>query len=85
MDLSRELYGGEDRSGMPLRVPAVAPKAYRIQQVAELLNLPRSTVYDLVRTRVLTSVRTGTGNGGGVVLVPASAVTEFLESKRRKR
>jgi excisionase family DNA binding protein len=65
--------------------PRVAPKAYRIQQVAELLNLPKSTVYDLVRTGALSSVRTGSGNGGGVVLVPASAVTEFLESKRRRR
>jgi excisionase family DNA binding protein len=64
--------------------PAVPPKAYRIHQVAELLNLPRSTVYDLVRTGALTSVRTGSGTGTGVVLVPANAVTEFLESKRRR-
>lgn len=59
------------------------PKAYRIQHVAHLLNLPKSTVYDLVRTGALASVRTGTNNG--VVLVPASAVEAFLERKKRRR
>ena len=49
------------------------PKAYRIRQVAELLNCPTSTVYDMVRTGALASVRTGKGRGG-VVLVPAAAV-----------
>ena len=59
------------------------PKAYRIQHVAHLLNLPKSTVYDLVRTGALASLRTGTN--GGVVLVPASAVEAFLERKKRRR
>ncbi len=59
------------------------PKAYRVQHVAQLLNVPQSTVYDWVRTGTLASVRTGTT--GGVVLVPASSVAEFLERKRRRK
>ena len=51
--------------------------------MADLLNLPRSTVYDLVRTGTLASIRTG--KNGRVVLVPASAVAEFLEEKKRRR
>ncbi len=62
---------------------APGPKAYRVRHVAELLSLPKSTVYDMVRTGALPSVRTG-GQGGGAVLVPASAVDEFLESKKRR-
>jgi excisionase family DNA binding protein len=60
------------------------PKAYRIRQVAELLNCPPSTVYDMVRTGALASVRTGKDRGG-VVLVPATAVEQFLEQKKRRR
>jgi excisionase family DNA binding protein len=60
------------------------PKAYRIRHVAELLSLPKSTVYDMVRTGALPSVRTG-GQRGGVVLVPASAVDEFLERRKRRK
>ena len=59
------------------------PRAFRISHVAQLLSLPRSSVYDLTRTGVLPSIRTGTNNG--VVLVPASAVAEFLEKKRGRR
>lgn len=59
------------------------PRAYRIQHVADLLNLPKSTVYDLVRTGALASIRTGTNSG--VVLVPATAVAELLEKKKRRR
>jgi excisionase family DNA binding protein len=69
-------------------VPAVSggaePKAYRIRQVAELLNCPTSTIYDMVRTGALASVRTGKDRGG-VVLVPVSAVEAFLERKKRRR
>lgn len=64
--------------------PGAEPKAYRIRQVAELLNCPTSTVYDMCRTGALPSVRTGK-DGGGVVLVPASAVEAFLEKKKRRR
>jgi excisionase family DNA binding protein len=71
--------------GSPAVLPLSEPKAYRIRQVARLLNVPKSTAYDLVRTGVLASVRAATGNGRGVVLVPASAVTAFLEEKRRRR
>lgn len=60
------------------------PKAYRIRRVAELLSLPKSTVYDMVRTGALPSVRTG-GQGGGAVLVPAAAVDEFLARRKRRK
>lgn len=58
------------------------PKAYRVSHVAELLSLPRSTVYDLTRTGVLRSIRTGTN--GRIVLVPAEAVAELLEKTGRR-
>lgn len=69
----------------PAVLPLSEPKAYRIRQVARLLNVPKSTAYDLVRTGVLPSVRAASGNGRGVVLVPARAVTAFLEEKRRRK
>jgi len=68
----------------PKETPGAEPKAYRIRQVAELLNCPTSTVYDMCRTGALPSVRTGK-DGGGVVLVPAAAVEAFLERKKRRR
>ena len=68
----------------PADSPGAEPKAYRIRQVAELLNCPTSTVYDMVRTGALASVRTGKDRGG-VVLVPVSAVEAFLERKKRRR
>jgi len=68
----------------PAVSPGAEPKAYRIRQVAELLNCPTSTVYDMVRTGALASVRTGK-DSGGVVLVPVSAVEAFLERKKRRR
>jgi excisionase family DNA binding protein len=74
--------GNKSRSEEPPR-RILEPKAYRISHVAQLLSLPRSSVYDLTRTGVLPSIRTGTN--GGVVLVPASAVAEFLEKKRGRR
>jgi excisionase family DNA binding protein len=72
----------KSRPDVPTR-RIVEPKAFRISHVAALLDLPRSTVYDLTRTRALPSIRTGTN--GRVVLVPASAVAEFLEKKRGRR
>jgi len=67
----------------PEQQGCIEPKAYRIQQVADLLSCPKSTIYDLVRTGTLASVRTG--DRGGVVLVPASAVEEFLERRKARR
>lgn len=74
-----------DVHGVTRTQPAAPqPKAYRVKHVAQLLNLPKSTIYDLVRTGALPSVRTG-GQGGGAVLVPASAVDEFLARKKRRK
>ena len=84
-----QVNAGPRRNQTPAsQVPAVSPgaeaRAYRIRQVAEVLNCPISTVYDMVRTGALASVRTGKDRGG-VVLVPVSAVEQFLERKKRRK
>ena len=55
---------------------------YRVKQVAEMLNVPVSTVYDWVRTGVIASVRVGAGRRK-LTLIPASAVEEFLSRNLR--
>ncbi len=47
--------------------------AYRPREVAQLLGVGRSTVFDWVRMRTVETVRIG-----GVVLIPASAVQDLL-------
>jgi excisionase family DNA binding protein len=55
-----------------------APLAYRVTQVGKLLSLPKSTVYDLVRTGRLRSVQVGR-----IVLVPASELKRLLSFEPR--
>lgn len=55
--------------------------AYRVKQVAQMLNLPVSTIHDLVRRRVIESVRIGEGRRK-LVLIPAEAVRQLLERYR---
>src|SRR5262245_58140910 len=55
-DESQGLQDGADQARPPGRVSGVEPKAYRIRQVARLLNVPKSTAYDLVRIGALASV-----------------------------
>jgi len=57
------------------------PLVYRVKEVSELLSLPASTVYDLVRRRSLESIRVGEGRKK-LTLIPVSAVQEFLERHR---
>ena len=52
-------------------------RAYRVAQVADMLSLPVRTVYDLVRRRVIDSVRIGDGRRK-LTLIPAEAVEQFL-------
>jgi excisionase family DNA binding protein len=54
-----------------------APVAYRVSQVAAMLNLPVSTVYDLVRRRAMEAVRIGEGRKK-LTLITASALQDFL-------
>ena len=61
---------------------AVQPTTYRVKQVAEMLNVPKSTVYDWVRTGVIASVRVGEGRRK-LTLIPASAVEELLNRNRQ--
>lgn len=44
------------------------------QEAAELLNVGRSTVYDLIRLRLLPSVKIGRSRR-----IPAAALTECVE------
>lgn len=57
------------------------PMAYRIRQAAELLSLPYSTLYDLVRRGDLASVRIGTG-ARKITLIPRAAIDELLSRER---
>ena len=68
---------------------------YRPAEVAELLGLPQSTVYALLKRGVIDCVRVG-GEGyvqqkngrqrrrRGIVLIPADALKAFLEEHRQK-
>ncbi len=55
----------------------LARRAYRIRQAAELLSLPYSTVYDIVRRGDLASVQVGTG-ARKILLIPRDAIDDFL-------
>lgn len=57
------------------------PFTYRVKQVAQMLNLPVSTIHDLIRRRVIESVRIGEGRRK-LVLIPAEAVRQLLERYR---
>ncbi len=59
----------------------IEPLAYRVRQVAVLLNLPVRTVYDMVRRRVIDSVRIGAGRRR-LTLIPAEAVDKLLAEYR---
>ena len=50
---------------------------YRVKQVAEMLNVPTSTVYEWARKGLIASVRVGQGRRK-LTLIPATAVQELL-------
>ena len=57
---------------------AVPPAlAYRVKQVSMMLNLPISTVHDMVRRRTIESVKFGDGRKKQI-LITACAVQDFL-------
>lgn len=51
------------------------PLVYRVEQAAVALQLGRSTIYELIRSGQLRSVKSGRRR-----LVPKDAVVEYLES-----
>ena len=68
-------------------MPEHGPKAYRIKQAAELLSLPYSTLYDLVRRGELASVQIGNG-ARKITLIPSTAIDDFLKrgtSRNRRK
>ncbi len=61
------------------------PKAYRMSQAAELLSLPYSTLWDLVRRGELQSVQIGVG-ARKITLIPTAAIDDLLsDANPRKR
>lgn len=58
-----------------------SPMAYRIRQAAQMLSLPYSTLYDLVRRGEIASVRIGTGTRK-VTLIPRAAIDALLSVER---
>lgn len=53
--------------------PPLEPLVYKVEQVAQLLNVDRKTVYDLVKSGELRSVRLGRA-----IRIPKAAVREYL-------
>jgi excisionase family DNA binding protein len=68
-----------DRLELADAVPG--PKAYRIRQAAQLLSLPYSTLYDLVRRGEIAAVRIGTGRRK-ITLIPSAAIDALLSVDR---
>ncbi len=54
----------------------VDPLLYRPEQVARLLNISRTAVYDLIRTGDLASVRTGRARR-----IPRCTIESFIEQR----
>ena len=50
-----------------------------MSQVARMLNVPRSTLYDWVRTGRLDTVRVGEGSRQ-MVLIPRTAIERFIDA-----
>ena len=62
--------------------PAQTPTprlAFRPAEVAQMLGIPRSTLYDMIRRGDLRSVRVGSAPRG-ILLVPAEELTRLLRA-----
>lgn len=57
-------------------------RAYRVKQVAAMLNVPVSTVYDWVRVGAIACVRVGKGSRR-VILIRHADLEDFLARNRR--
>jgi excisionase family DNA binding protein len=56
-------------------------QAYRVKEVTEILGLPKSTVYALIRRGDLTAVHPGEGHR--ILLVPVEEIDQLLGQKNR--
>lgn len=54
-------------------ITAVTPLLYRVEEAAEALNISRTQVFDLIRTKQLVSVKIGRARR-----IPVAAVTEYV-------
>ncbi|WP_432052066.1 helix-turn-helix domain-containing protein [Streptomyces xiamenensis] len=55
------------------------PALYRVPDAVRVLNLSRTVIYDLIRTGRLRTVKEGRAR-----LIPASAITEYVERLERE-
>ena len=70
-----------DRRGPHPAAGTPQPQTYRVKQVAAMLNVPVSTVYDWVRARAIACVRVGT-RSRQVILIRHADLEEFLDRNR---
>ncbi|PGH46916.1 helix-turn-helix domain-containing protein [Streptomyces sp. Ru87] len=64
---------------MSLAAPETEPVLYRVRDATRILRLSRTTIYDLMRTGRLRTVKEG-----GARLIPASAVAEYVALLERE-
>ena len=56
----------------------MSPLLYKVSEAAELLNVPRSAAYELVKNGSLISIRIPAGEGRAI-RIPASELERFIE------
>lgn len=60
------------------------PLLFKVGEAAAELNLPRSTVYELVRLLKIRSIRVPVGTGDHrPIRIPREALAEFIEENTR--
>ncbi|MET9860594.1 helix-turn-helix domain-containing protein [Streptomyces smyrnaeus] len=73
----------ETEDSMPLAVPqhlaSVVPALYRVEDAMPVLNMGRTTIYELIRSGRLRTVKEGRSR-----LIPASAINEYVALLERE-
>ena len=57
------------------------PKMLKVSEVSKLLNIPKSTLYEMIRTRRIGTIRYGDGNRQRI-RIEAAEVDRFLQRHR---
>ncbi len=70
-----------EMNGEDVEARELPTRTLRIKQVAKILNLPVTTIHDLIRRRVLEAVKIGSGRRK-IVLIPEQAVEALLDQHR---
>ena len=60
---------------VPEHAPAAIPALYRVEDVMPVLRMGRSTIYELIRTGRLRTVKEGRAR-----FIPATAINEYVEA-----